>query len=70
LDKPAVKTSYVYITASTTRKTYIGVTSDLERRIWEHRARILPGHTHTYNKVLLVYIEEFENIDDAIAREK
>jgi len=52
------------------RKTYIGVTANLERRVWEHRTKQTDGHTKQYNKVLLVYIEEFVHIEDAIAREK
>ncbi len=56
--------------ASPSRKTYIGVTAELERRVWEHRTKQTDGHTKRYNKVLLVYVEEFAHIEDAIAREK
>lgn len=38
--------------------------------MWEHRTKQTDGHTKQYNKVLLVYIEEFVHIEDAIAREK
>lgn len=65
-----MKQSFVYILASSTRKTYIGVTADLERRVWEHRIKQTDGHTKQYKKVLLVYIEEFAHIEDAIAHEK
>ena len=65
-----MKQSFVYIMASPSHKTYIGVTTDLERRVWEHRTKQTDGHTNQYNKVHLVYIEEFAHIGDAIAREK
>jgi len=49
---------------------YIGVTSDLERRIAEHRQKMIPGFTAHYNVTRLVYFEEFDRIADAISREK
>jgi putative endonuclease len=48
---------------------YIGVTSDLERRIAEHRTHTLPGFTRDYNLEILVYFEHFPSIRDAIDRE-
>ncbi|MGB3305051.1 MAG: GIY-YIG nuclease family protein [Thermomicrobiales bacterium] len=65
-----MKQSFVFIIARPSRKTYIGVTADLERRVWEHQTKQTDGHTKQYNKVLLVYIEEFAHIEDAIAGEK
>ncbi|MCL2353204.1 MAG: GIY-YIG nuclease family protein [Defluviitaleaceae bacterium] len=50
---------------------YIGVTSNLERRIWEHRNNVnIDGFASKYNCVKLVYFEEYNSIDDAIKREK
>ena len=49
---------------------YTGVTNNLERRIREHRSGEIPGFTSKYNCVKLVYFEEFNSIDEAIAREK
>jgi len=65
------KTYYVYIMASPSKSTYIGVTSNLERRVWEHKQKVsLKAHTRKYNEVLLVYIEEYPDPWSAIAREK
>ncbi len=61
---------YVYMVASQSRTLYIGVTNDLERRIWEHRTKVLGGFTAKYNIHRLVYVEIYPRIDDAIAREK
>lgn len=65
-----MKQYWVYIVASTSRRTYIGVTSNLEQRIWQHRTRYFKGHTSLYHKHHLVFVEEFTWIDDAIARER
>ena len=60
----------VYILASPNgRALYIGVTTDLGRRLEEHR-RGLSVHTKQYNVTRLVYIESFDTALDAIAREK
>ncbi len=56
--------------ASFTRRTYIGVTSDLERRVWQHKNGTYDSHTKKYNKNRLVYFEEYQWVTDAIAREK
>jgi putative endonuclease len=66
----ALKNYYVYILTSKSRVLYVGVTNDLERRLFEHRQKLVPGFTAKYNVTLLVYFEHFENIRDAIAREK
>ena len=64
------KTYYVYILASKRNGTlYIGVTSDLGRRVWEHREGLIPGFTKTYGVKMLVYFETFDDIHGAIARE-
>jgi putative endonuclease len=49
---------------------YTGVTVDLIKRIWEHRNKVIPGFTSKYNVDILIYFEEFEDINLAIAREK
>jgi putative endonuclease len=64
------KTFYVYILASYTQRLYIGLTSDLEGRMWEHRTKSTPGHTSKYNIDRLVHVENFARADDAIARER
>jgi putative endonuclease len=62
---------YVYILASATAGTlYIGVTSDLIKRISQHRNEIYPGFTQKHKAHKLVYYEEFGSIEKAIEREK
>ena len=60
----------MYITASNRRTLYIGVTNDLERRLFEHREGITKGFKAKYNVHRLVYFEETEDPMTAIAREK
>ncbi|MFR9533079.1 MAG: GIY-YIG nuclease family protein [Rikenellaceae bacterium] len=63
--------SYVYIMSSPNNNViYIGVTSDLRKRVLEHQNHSLGGFTAKYNCVKLVYVEEYINIRMAIAREK
>ncbi|MEI2384085.1 GIY-YIG nuclease family protein [Breoghania sp. JC706] len=62
---------YVYLLASGAGGTlYIGVTNDLVRRISEHRDGLIPGFTSRYGVARLVYYEQFEDINEAILREK
>lgn len=62
---------YVYILASQPQGTlYIGVTSDLMKRVYEHKTKVADGFTKRYNIGMLVYFEQFEEISAAIAREK
>jgi putative endonuclease len=49
---------------------YVGVTNDLARRLFEHKQKLIQGFTSKYNVSRLVHFETFENIADAIAREK
>jgi putative endonuclease len=49
---------------------YIGVTSDLEKRLWQHKSRAIPGFTKRYNCSKLVWYEVAVEIEAAIAREK
>jgi putative endonuclease len=63
--------SFIYIlTNKYNRVLYTGVTSDLKKRIWEHREKLVDGFTKRYNVSKLVYYEVFADIRDAIAREK
>jgi putative endonuclease len=66
----ALKTFYVYIMASKSRTLYTGVTSNLERRVLQHRGKLLPGFTARYNINRLVHYEVFGEIMAAITREK
>ena len=65
-----MKTYYVYIMASISRTLYVGVTSDLERRVQEHKSGLIQGFTKRYKIKKLVHYESFSNVRDAIAREK
>ena len=61
----------VYILASRRNGTlYIGITSDLMRRMEQHKSLAVPGFTRTYNVTTLVYVEHFADVHEAIAREK
>lgn len=63
--------NYVYImTNSRNSVVYVGVTSNLVRRIWQHKNKIFKGFTSRYNCCKLVYYESFDHILDAINREK
>jgi putative endonuclease len=64
-----MKQPCVYIMASATRTIYVGVTSNLERRVWEHRTHVREGFTTDYHVTKLVYVAEFARMDDAIAWE-
>jgi len=65
-----MKQYYVYIVASRSRNLYTGVTNDLERRVFEHKNKIVLGFTAKYNIERLVYFETTEDINTAILREK
>lgn len=61
----------VYILASRRNGTiYTGVTSDLVKRVWEHRNHLIEGFTSKYGVSMLVWYEQHENMDSAIRREK
>jgi len=65
-----LKNYYVYIMASTSRTLYTGVTNNLERRVLQHRRKLLGEFTARYNINRLVYYEVSGEILAAIAREK
>ena len=62
---------YVYVLSSGNKNAiYIGVTSDLAGRVFQHKKKLFRGFTSKYNIDKLVYFECFDHIDLAIAREK
>lgn len=66
-----MKQPAVYILASQRNGTlYIGVTSDLIKRIWEHKNNVVEGFTQKYNVHQLVYFEQHQDMLAAITREK
>ena len=66
-----MKSYYVYILASKKNGTlYTCVTNDLERRIYEHKKNIIKGFTAKYNVHNLVYYEETNDVNEALALEK
>ncbi len=65
------KSYWIYMLASQKNGTlYIGVTSDLIRRVYEHRNHLLEGFTKEYDVSRLVYYEEYDDIGLALTREK
>ena len=63
--------SFVYVITNKSNTTlYIGVTSDLPKRIYEHRAKCVEGFSKKYNLYKLVYYEACPDIESAIVREK
>ena len=67
---PMPKSYFTYIVASRSRTLYIGVTSNLEQRIWQHKNKAHEGFTASYNCNRLVWFEQYRNVGAAIAREK
>ena len=65
------KQFYVYMLSSDRNGTiYIGVTSNLVKRVWEHREELVPGFTNQYGVHKLVWYEQHESAESAITREK
>ena len=63
--------SYAYIMASKRNGTlYVGATSDLVKRVWEHKNKLVPGFTAQYNVNMLVYYEVHQTIIEAAKRER
>ena len=66
-----MKNYYVYILTNWNNKVmYVGVTNDLNRRLYEHKNGLVDGFTKKYNVHKLVYCEDCGSIIDAISREK
>ena len=62
---------YVYILTNWNNKVmYVGVTNNIQRRLYEHKSKLIPGFTEKYNLHKLVYIEETDNVVFALEREK
>jgi putative endonuclease len=64
------KQYYVYIMTNRSRTLYTGVTSNLVRRVYEHKNKLVDGFTKKYNITRLVYYESTNEVRPAIAREK
>ena len=65
-----MKQYYVYIITNTSRTLYTGVTDNLERRVYEHKEKLIEGFTKRCNITQLVYYEETSDVQSAIKREK
>lgn len=65
------KQGFVYILSNKNRNVlYIGVTSNLEHRLYQHKKKLVDGFSKKYNCVDLLWFEQSESIESAIAREK
>ena len=65
------KQSYVYfMTNKIDTVIYVGVTNNLKKRVYEHKHKLVEGFTKKYNANKLVFYEIFDDINNAIAREK
>ena len=65
------KQYYIYIVTNKTNTVlYTGVASNLKKRIWEHKEKIVKGFTEKYNINKLIYFEIFNDPENAILREK
>jgi putative endonuclease len=62
------KSYYVYMMTNDSGTLYTGVTDDLTRRVYEHKHKVLPGFTAKYNITRLVYFEETNDVQAALAR--
>ena len=65
------KAYYVYLMTNCNNKVmYVGMTNNLERRVYEHKHKLIKGFTEKYNVNKLVYFEETSDVYAAISREK
>jgi putative endonuclease len=64
------KQYYVYIMASKSRVLYVGVTNNLQRRVEQHKQKVVEGFTRKYNVTRLVYHEMTSDVRAVLAREK
>ncbi len=65
-----MKEYYVYIMTNKSGTLYTGMTNDLVRRVYEHKAKLIPGFTKKYNIDKLIYFEAFGSPSGAIVAEK
>lgn len=69
--KHLMKQFYVYILTNERGNIfYVGLTSNLPKRVWEHKLKVVDGFTKKYNVCILVYYEIFEDAEHAMRREK
>jgi putative endonuclease len=61
---------HVYIMTNRSKTLYTGVTNDIERRVYEHKQKLVNGFTKRYNLTMLVYYETTNDVQSAISREK
>jgi putative endonuclease len=61
---------YVYIMTNSARTLYVGMTGNLERRVVEHKKKLVPGFTSRYNITELVWYQDFDDPVQAIEAEK
>lgn len=64
------KDFYAYVLSNNSMSLYVGVTNDLERRFYEHTQKVIRGFTSQYHFDRIVLYEMYEDVRDAIAREK
>ncbi len=65
-----MKHYWVYILTNKSNTLYIGITSNLEKRLFEHKNKLVKGFTEKYNIDKLIYFEEYSSPLEAIQREK
>jgi len=65
-----MKRYFVYIMSNKSRRLYTGITSNLAKRVWQHRHKLIEGFTSRYNFDMLVYFEEYSQVANALTREK
>jgi len=61
---------YVYIMSNKSRMIYTGITNDLERRVYEHKMKLIPGFKSHYGLDKLIFYESTNDVTAAIEREK
>jgi len=65
-----MKQYYIYIMTNKSKTLYIGVTDNLERRVYEHKNKLIEGFTKKYNITKIIYYEMTNDVQSAIEREK
>jgi putative endonuclease len=61
---------YVYIMGSKSNVLYVGMTNNLQERVYQHKNKLVKGFTEKYNVDRLLFYQEFEDVNDAIEMEK
>lgn len=64
------KSYYVYVLTNKSGTLYIGITSNLIKRLWEHKNKVVKGFTEKYNINKLIYYEVYQDVYQAVLREK